>query len=53
MWWGAGPLEEAAGRLGSLELSGGTDFSPQAVEFYPLEVSLVAAWVAVGLWPTH
>lgn len=29
------------------------DFSPQAVEFYPLEVSLVAAWVAVGLWPTH
>lgn len=53
MWLGAGPLGEAAGPHDSLVLSGGTDFLPQAVVFSPLEVSLVAVWVAVGLLPTH
>lgn len=53
VWRGAGPRGEAAGPHGSLVLSGGTDFLPQAVVFSPLEVSLVAVWVAVGLLPTH
>lgn len=53
MWQGAGPRGEAAGPHGSLVSSGGTDFLPQAVVFSPLEVSLVAVWVAVGLLPTH